>query len=84
MFIQNIQISKCNWQLSKKKEKSLIFNIGPDNKGITVRDIVKIFYKEFNIKKKPQYQKSKKGWVGDVTNYNYSTKLQKKKIQKLK
>lgn len=78
------EIVQCMIKLSKKKEKSLIFNIGPDDKGITVRDIVKIFYKEFNIKKKPEYQKSKKGWVGDVTNYNYSTKLQKKNGFKFK
>ena len=72
------EIIECMLKLNKKKEKSLLFNIGPDDNGITVRDIVKIFYKEFNINKKPVYQKSKKGWIGDITNYNYSTDLQKK------
>ena len=50
------------------------FNIGTNDKGIKVRDIVDIFLKATNYGTKAIFQRKKQGWVGDVVNYRYSTK----------
>jgi UDP-glucose 4-epimerase len=59
-------ISKIN------KNKNNIFNIGPNDNGIKVKEIVKIF-KNFFPNKKISYQKKDRGWQGDIPKYNYDT-----------
>jgi len=75
-----IEILKCMVFISKvsHKNKLNIFNIGTDDKGMKVRNIVAKMVKKYRSKKKIKYQKQKIGWKGDVPKYNYSTKRIKK------
>lgn len=76
-----LEIIKCMIYIKNKKFLKNInyFNIGTNEKGIKVRDIVDIFLDETNYGTKPIFQKQKQGWKGDILNYSYSTK----KINKL-
>jgi UDP-glucose 4-epimerase len=76
-----LEIIKCMIFIKNKKflQKINYFNIGTNDKGIKVRDIVNIFLNETNYGTKAIFQKKKQGWEGDVVNYSYSTK----KIHKL-
>ena len=69
------EIIDCMIYLSKKKYKKNfnVFNIGTNDNGIKVKDIVLIMLKKYQIKKKIKYQNSKIGWKGDVSRYRYST-----------
>lgn len=53
------------------------FNIGPNDKGITVKEIAQIVIDRVAPNASISYQKSKKGWPGDVPKFQYS-------IEKLK
>jgi len=61
--------------ISNLKFKTYInyFNLGPKDKGIYVKNIVKIFKEKFKSKK-IKYQKSKTGWKGDIPTYAYDTR----------
>ena len=74
------EILNCMQYISKLNFKTHLnyFNLGPNDNGIYVKDIVKIFKKKFNSKK-IIYQKSKIGWKGDIPTYSYDTQ----KINKL-
>ena len=76
-----LEIIKCMIYIKNKKFLKNInyFNIGTNEKGIKVREIVDIFLNKTNYGTKPIFQKKKQGWEGDVLNYSYSTK----KINKL-
>ncbi len=76
-----LEIIKCMIFIKNKKFLHNVnyFNIGTNDKGIKVKDIVDIFLKEINYGTKVIFQKKKQGWVGDIANYRYSTK----KINKL-
>ena len=76
-----LEIIKCMMYIKNKKFVKNInyFNIGSNEKGIKVRDIVDIFLNETNYGTIPIFQRKKQGWDGDVPNYSYSTK----KINKL-
>jgi len=76
-----LEIIKCMIYIKNKKFLKNInyFNIGTNEKGIKVRDIVDIFLDETNYGTKPIFQQQKQGWKGDILNYSYSTK----KINKL-
>ncbi len=76
-----LEIINCMVFIKNKKFLQNInyFNIGTNDKGIKVRDIVNIFLKETNYGTKAIFQRKKQGWEGDVVNYSYSTK----KINKL-
>ena len=64
------------------KRKINVFNIGPSDKGITVKKIVNLMLKHYNLKKiVPEYEKKKEGWVGDVTEYSYDNKLIRKTLK---
>ena len=69
------EILECMIYLSKKKYKSdfNVFNIGTNDSGMKVVDIVLSMLKKYGIKKKIKYQNSKIGWKGDVAKYRYST-----------
>ena len=56
-----------------------VFNIGSNDNGMTVRDIVELMVQKYKSRKKIKYQKKEVGWKGDVSRYKYSTK----KINKL-
>ena len=50
-----------------------MYLIGPRDKGITVKQIVKTLKSNFKIEKKTIYQKQVHGWPGDVPIYSYNT-----------
>ena len=70
------EIIECMFFLKNKKyiNKVNYFNIGTDDGGIKVRNIVELLKKAFNTKKKITYQNKNIGWIGDVPKYRYSTK----------
>ena len=70
------EILDCIFFLKDKKFRNIInyFNIGTNDKGISVKNIVKIMLSKRKLKKKPIYQKKLYGWKGDVPTYRYSTK----------
>ena len=76
-----LEIINCMIFIKNKKflQNVNFFNIGTNDKGIKVKDIVDIFLKETNYGTKAIFQREKQGWIGDVINYSYSTK----KINKL-
>ena len=75
------EIIKCMFFLKNKKLLNKIdyYNIGTDDNGMKVKNIVKEMVKKFKSEKKIIYEKSNIGWTGDVPKYKYSTK----KINKL-
>ena len=75
------EIIKCMLFIISKKHKKFTnyYNIGTNDKGVRVKEIVKILVNKFKYKKKIIYQKQKSGWKGDIIKYQYSTK----KIEKL-
>ena len=74
------EILDCMVFVVLKAHKALInhFNIGPNDSGIKVKEIVKL-YKKYFPKKLIKYEKKNKGWEGDIPKYRYDTK----KINKL-
>nr|WP_315198956.1 SDR family NAD(P)-dependent oxidoreductase [uncultured Flavobacterium sp.] len=55
------------------KEKVQIVNIGPIDKGVTVKWIAEQVILRVNTSAKILYGQGNKGWVGDVPKFNYST-----------
>lgn len=49
-----------------------LFNIGPNDDGITVREIAEATVKEVSPRAKIYYQDKDQGWVGDVPSFSYS------------
>jgi len=75
------ELIKCMLYLKLKKNNELInfYNIGSNDDGVKVKKIVELLTKKFSYKSKIKYQKNKRGWLGDVIHYRYSTS----KINKL-
>ncbi len=48
------------------------FNIGPNDEGISVREIAEKTVERISPKAKIKYQDSNKGWPGDVPKFSYS------------
>lgn len=67
------------WNSWPNKKKIDIFNIGPKDEGIFVRDIAHIVSKNFGSNIKIIYGKGNRGWLGDVPRFIYDTS----KISKL-
>jgi len=65
-------------------KKISLFNLGPRDDGVTVKFISKEVVKYFSNNKKISYEKKKKGWVGDVPFFRYSTKKFRKFAPKIK
>ena len=57
---------------SNSNQKRNIFNIGPNDDGVYVKEIAENVAKKFNCKK-IIYGKTKQGWTGDVPKYSYLT-----------
>ena len=70
------EIIHCMMYLIKVKNLKLVnfYNIGTNDKGVKVKEIVKLLVKKFNYKKKIIYEKKNIGWKGDIAEYSYSTK----------
>ena len=66
--------------LNNKKNKSCIMNIGQNDNGISVKQILRLFQKQIQSKKKIEYGKNKYGWIGDVPRYKLNNSLIKKII----
>ena len=64
--------------ITNLNKKKIIVNLGYGDRGIKVKQIVNLFFKKFNLKKKLKYQKQIRGWVGDIPKYSYSTNYLKK------
>ena len=69
-----VELIKCMEFLIFKKNKSNLFLIGPNDNGVSVKNITKIICKYFNYKKKVIFGKKNYGWIGDVPKYSYDTK----------
>lgn len=50
-----------------------IFNIGPEDEGVAVRDIVAAIVEAVGGGVEVQYQGGDRGWIGDVPRFRYST-----------
>ena len=62
----------------KSKEKISLYNIGPNDTGVTVNFISKQVVKFFKDNKKIIFEKKLEGWKGDVPKFSYSNKKIKK------
>lgn len=60
--------------ISNLKGKYCVYNIGPDDEGITVREIAEIVRNYIAPEAVIQYGKGSRGWVGDVPRFRYSSK----------
>jgi UDP-glucose 4-epimerase len=60
-------------QLSCTDESLGIYNIGPEDEGISVREIAQAVTEKISPTTQILYQDSPTGWVGDVPNYSFST-----------
>ena len=67
-------INSMNFIFNNSKEKVSIFNIGPDDNGVTVKYISQKVAECFKENKYIVFEKKTKGWVGDVPKFSYSTK----------
>tara|TARA_B110000438_G_C15363569_1_gene457399 strand:+ start:32 stop:319 length:288 start_codon:yes stop_codon:yes gene_type:complete len=64
------------YKFKKKQDKIFVYNIGPSDRGINVREIANLYKKIINNSKiEFLYQKKKEGWVGDVIKYSYNNFL---------
>lgn len=70
------EILNCMIFLKKKnyKKNLNIFNIGTNDKGMKVNEIVSIMLKNYNSNKKIKFGKKNIGWKGDIPTYRYNTK----------
>lgn len=64
--------------LKDKKNKSSIINVGQNDNGITVKQILQLFKKHLRSRKTIKFGKTKYGWIGDVPNYRLNNSLIKK------
>jgi UDP-glucose 4-epimerase len=68
-----------NLYMSKKMNKNNILNIGPDDDGITVKEIINKFVKIKKLKNKVfLFESKKRGWEGDVIKYRFDVSKIKK------
>ena len=73
-YMYSLYIKKLNSRIS-------VFNIGPSDNGITVKEIVNNFLKLLKIKNIDViYQKKIEGWKGDVVKYSYNNSLIRKTL----
>ena len=72
--------------LTKKRHFNLVnfYNIGTNDKGVKVKNIVKFLIKRFDYKGKVFFEKNIRGWKGDIPFYSYSTKKMNKMGYKFK
>lgn len=64
--------------IKNSKEKISLFNIGPNDSGVSVKFISKEVARYFKKNKKIIFEKKSQGWVGDVPKFSYSIKKLKK------
>ena len=59
--------------ISKKiNNKFEIFNLGPEDTGVKVRDIANLVVKKFDFPVQINYESSTVGWIGDIPTYKIS------------
>ncbi len=82
-YIHVFNLIEYMYKIYKKTSDDInVYNIGPNDKGIKVSDIVSFFKKRFNLKStKFIYQNKRQGWIGDVVEYSYDSKKLIKKIK---
>jgi len=75
-FSHASEIVDCMLYVKNNKHKRFVnyYNIGNNDKGIEVSQIVNILVEKFNYEKKIKFEKNFFGWKGDVPKYSYSTK----------
>jgi hypothetical protein len=71
-------ISSMIFIVKNSKDKMSLFNIGPNDKGVTVKFISQEVARYFKKNKRIVFEKKTKGWVGDVPKFSYSNKKFKK------
>tara|TARA_B100000795_G_C22757534_1_gene422157 strand:- start:373 stop:1329 length:957 start_codon:yes stop_codon:yes gene_type:complete len=69
------EILDCMIFIKNKKFKDKLnhFNIGTNDSGMKVKEIVNMLLQESRSKKHIKYEKNIRGWIGDVPKYQYST-----------
>lgn len=70
-YVHVSELIQCMYFLITKRLKSKIFLIGPQDKGISVKDIVNSLKKILQINKKTNFGNKTYGWPGDVPIYSY-------------
>tara|TARA_B100002019_G_scaffold293247_1_gene319615 strand:+ start:436 stop:1404 length:969 start_codon:yes stop_codon:yes gene_type:complete len=70
------EILKSMLFVIKRKHIKFInyYNLGTNDKGVTVKKIVSLLKKKYKYEKKISYQNNSSGWKGDIPKYKYSTK----------
>ena len=80
-YIHVYDLINILFKIYKRKSNNIteIYNIGPDDRGITVRHIIKkLSSLKIFTKKKFIYEKKLVGWIGDIPKYSYDIKKLKK------
>jgi len=77
MHVQDL-ISSMIFIVKNSKDKMSLFNIGPNDKGVTVKFISQEVARYFKKNKRIVFEKKTKGWVGDVPKFSYSNEKFKK------
>jgi UDP-glucose 4-epimerase len=82
-YIHVFKLIEYMYKIYKKTSDDInVYNIGPNDKGIKVSEIVSFFTKRFNLKStKFIFQNKRQGWIGDVVEYSYDSKKLIKKIK---
>ncbi len=80
-YIHVFDLVDILFKIYKKKSKNMIeiYNVGPDDSGITVRQIIqKLSSLKIFREKKFIFEKKLVGWIGDIPRYSYDIKKLKK------
>ncbi len=70
-YVHVSELVQCMYFLINRKLKFNTFLLGPNDTGISVREIVYCLKKKFQINKKTTYGNKIFGWPGDVPIYSY-------------
>lgn len=77
-YVHVSELIECIKYLMNKNILKSPYLLGPNDSGITVKNLSKMLCNFFNYKKKIIYGKQKYGWIGDVPKYSYDvSKLNK-------
>ena len=71
MHVEDL-INSMIYVFKNSKDQISLFNIGPNDRGVTVNFIAKEVAKYFKENKQILYEKQSVGWVGDVLKFSYS------------
>jgi UDP-glucose 4-epimerase len=76
LFVDDL-LSAMRLIVETAKDRINFYNVGPDDEGVTVREIAELVVARAAIGAKIAYGEGNRGWIGDVPRFRYS-------IEKLK